>query len=87
MKVRILGCGTSTGVPRIGNDWGQCDPAEPRHHRLRSSIWVESAGERMLVGRKTTDRCRVEDGLNVTVKLDDARRVTSVEVSEFRIPL
>ncbi|MEO7635371.1 MAG: MBL fold metallo-hydrolase, partial [Sphingomicrobium sp.] len=37
MKVRVLGCGTSTGVPRIGNDWGQCDPAEPRNRRLRSS--------------------------------------------------
>ena len=49
MKVRILGCGTSTGVPRIGNDWGACDPAEPRNRRLRSSILVESASERMLV--------------------------------------
>ncbi|MFL6829878.1 MAG: MBL fold metallo-hydrolase [Sphingomicrobium sp.] len=49
MKLRILGCGTSTGVPKIGNDWGQCDPDEPRNHRLRSSILVESAGERLLV--------------------------------------
>lgn len=49
MKVRILGCGTSTGVPRIGNDWGQCDPAEPRNRRLRSSILVESGGGHMLV--------------------------------------
>lgn len=49
MKVRILGCGTSTGVPKIGNDWGQCDPAEPRNARLRTSILVESFGERMLV--------------------------------------
>lgn len=49
MKVRILGCGTSTGVPKIGNDWGQCDPAEPRNARLRTSILVESAGERVLV--------------------------------------
>jgi len=49
MKVRILGCGTSTGVPKIGNDWGQCDPAEPRNSRLRSSILVESAGKHMLV--------------------------------------
>ena len=31
VKVRILGCGTSTGVPKIGNDWGQCDPNEPRN--------------------------------------------------------
>lgn len=49
MKVRILGCGTSTGVPRIGNQWGHCDPGEPRNARLRTSILVESAGELMLV--------------------------------------
>ena len=49
MKVTILGCGTSTGVPKIGNDWGACDPEEPRNARLRSSILVESAGERLLV--------------------------------------
>jgi phosphoribosyl 1,2-cyclic phosphate phosphodiesterase len=49
VKVRILGCGTSTGVPKIGNDWGLCDPNEPRSARLRTSILVESAGERMLV--------------------------------------
>lgn len=49
MKLRILGCGTSTGVPKIGNDWGRCDPSEPRNYRLRSSILVESAGERLLV--------------------------------------
>lgn len=49
MKVRILGCGTSTGVPKIGNDWGLCDPNEPRNSRLRTSILVESGLERILV--------------------------------------
>ena len=49
MKLRILGCGTSTGVPKIGNDWGRCDPQEPRNRRLRSSILVESAGANLLV--------------------------------------
>jgi phosphoribosyl 1,2-cyclic phosphate phosphodiesterase len=49
VKVRILGCGTSTGVPKIGNEWGQCDPNEPRNQRLRTSILVESDGELMLV--------------------------------------
>ena len=49
MKVRILGCGTSTGVPRIGNDWGACDPSEPRNRRTRSSILIESDDERLLV--------------------------------------
>lgn len=49
MKVRILGCGTSTGVPKIGNQWGQCDPEEPRNYRLRTSILVESGGRNILV--------------------------------------
>jgi phosphoribosyl 1,2-cyclic phosphate phosphodiesterase len=49
VKIRILGCGTSTGVPKIGNEWGQCDSNEPRNARLRTSILVESAGAHMLV--------------------------------------
>ena len=49
MKVRILGSGTSSGVPRIGNDWGDCDPAEPRNRRTRASILVEHEGARVLV--------------------------------------
>lgn len=49
MKVKILGSGTSSGVPRIGNDWGACDPSEPRNRRTRSSILVEHDGTRILV--------------------------------------
>jgi len=49
LKVRILGCGTSTGVPRIGNDWGSCDPAEPRNRRRRVSILVSAGDTRILV--------------------------------------
>ena len=49
MKLRILGCGTSSGVPRVGNDWGDCDPAEPRNRRRRASILVEHKGTRILV--------------------------------------
>jgi phosphoribosyl 1,2-cyclic phosphate phosphodiesterase len=42
VKIRILGCGTSSGVPRIGNDWGSCDSTEPRNRRTRVSILVET---------------------------------------------
>ena len=49
MNVRILGCGTSSGVPRIGNDWGDCDPTEQKNRRTRSSVLIESGGERLLV--------------------------------------
>jgi phosphoribosyl 1,2-cyclic phosphate phosphodiesterase len=48
-QVTILGCGASGGVPRIGNDWGTCDPAESRNRRLRSSIVVEQGSTRVLV--------------------------------------
>ncbi|MCR2833810.1 MBL fold metallo-hydrolase [Parerythrobacter lacustris] len=54
MKLVMLGSGTSTGVPRVGNDWGACDPDEPRNRRTRVSIMVESnAGQRLLVDTST----------------------------------
>lgn len=49
MKLHILGCGTSSGVPRIGNDWGACDPANPRNRRRRVSIAVDLGGAKILV--------------------------------------
>lgn len=49
MKLRILGSGTSSGVPRIGNDWGLCDPAEPRNRRTRASVLVSTDTTRILV--------------------------------------
>ena len=33
-----LGCGSSGGVPRIGNHWGDCDRDESRNRRLRCSL-------------------------------------------------
>lgn len=54
MKLVVLGCGTSTGVPRIGNDWGDCDPEEPRNRRTRVAIVVEGQdGLRLLVDTPT----------------------------------
>jgi len=42
VTVTILGCGSSGGVPRVGQGWGACDPAEPRNRRRRCSILIES---------------------------------------------
>lgn len=61
MKVTILGCGTSSGVPRIGNDWGQCDPSEPRNTRRRVSILVETASTRILVDTSPDLRAQMLD--------------------------
>lgn len=41
----ILGCGSSGGVPRVGQGWGACDPKEPRNRRRRCSMLVERHGE------------------------------------------
>ncbi len=44
LRFTILGCGSSPGVPRIGNDWGACDPQNPKNRRSRASILVERIG-------------------------------------------
>ena len=49
MRVTVLGCGASWGVPAIGPDWGQCDPADPRNRRRRCSLLVESRGSIVLI--------------------------------------
>lgn len=41
LTLRILGCGSSGGVPRVGYGWGACDPADARNRRRRCSLLVE----------------------------------------------
>lgn len=55
MRVTILGCGGSGGVPLLGGageggEWGECDPAEPRNRRTRTSALVTGPdGRRLLI--------------------------------------
>lgn len=41
LKLTVLGCGSSGGVPRVGVGWGACDPANPKNRRRRCSVLVE----------------------------------------------
>jgi len=41
LRLTILGCGSSGGVPRVGYGWGACDPQEARNRRRRCSLLVE----------------------------------------------
>lgn len=41
LRMTILGCGSSPGVPRISGDWGACDPGNPRNRRRRASAMVQ----------------------------------------------
>lgn len=43
-SVVILGCGSSGGVPRVGGEWGACNPENPKNRRRRCSILVEQTG-------------------------------------------
>lgn len=50
MKITILGCGGSGGVPLIDGYWGECNPNEPKNRRFRPSICVDGdEGERIIV--------------------------------------
>jgi phosphoribosyl 1,2-cyclic phosphate phosphodiesterase len=40
-RFTILGCGSSGGNPRIGDDWGKCDPSNPKNRRWRAAALVE----------------------------------------------
>jgi phosphoribosyl 1,2-cyclic phosphate phosphodiesterase len=61
MKVTVLGCGTSGGVPRIGNDWGDCNPENPRNTRRRVSILVEHKDTVLLVDTSPDMRAQCLD--------------------------
>ncbi len=45
LRFTILGSGSSGGVPRIGGDWGLCDPKNLKNRRRRCSLLVESVAE------------------------------------------
>ena len=49
MKVRIIGSGTSTGVPQIGCTCAVCTSADPKDNRLRASAIVETEDARILI--------------------------------------
>lgn len=55
MIFTILGCGSSPGVPRIGNEWGACDPQNPKNQRLRCSLMVERVTQEGVVTRILID--------------------------------
>jgi phosphoribosyl 1,2-cyclic phosphate phosphodiesterase len=48
LRVTLLGCGSSGGVPRATGDWGKCDPSEPKNRRSRCGLllqqWSSEAG-------------------------------------------
>ncbi|MDG2406488.1 MAG: MBL fold metallo-hydrolase [Paracoccaceae bacterium] len=66
LRFTILGCGSSGGVPRLGGNWGACDPENPKNQRRRCS---------MLIERETADgitRVLVDTSPDMRMQLLDA---------------
>lgn len=49
MKITILGCGSSQGVPFIGCDCAVCTSQNPKNNRTRVSLLVEIGGKNLLI--------------------------------------
>ncbi len=63
----ILGCGSSGGVPRIGGNWGACDPSDPRNRRRRCSLLIEGR-----TGESPPTRILIDTGCDLREQLLDA---------------
>lgn len=49
MRVCMLGCGSSAGVPLVRHQWGKCDPLEPKNRRTRCGALLCVGEERWLL--------------------------------------
>ncbi|EEW25499.1 MBL fold metallo-hydrolase [Rhodobacter ferrooxidans] len=66
LRATILGCGSSGGVPRLGGDWGACDPTNPKNHRRRCSLLLEQ------IGPQGTTRVLIDTSPDMRAQLLDA---------------
>lgn len=48
MKITILGCGSSGGVPSFSRGFGVCDPKNPKNWRTRAALLIEEGDTRVL---------------------------------------
>ncbi|HEY1096292.1 MAG TPA: MBL fold metallo-hydrolase, partial [Alphaproteobacteria bacterium] len=49
LRVVVMGCGGSGGVPFAGNYWGVCNPDNPKNRRTRPSIYIEQGDTRIVI--------------------------------------
>lgn len=75
IRATIMGCGASPGVPRIGNDWGACDPQEPRNRRSRCSLLIERISDD---GNRTTVLVDTGPDMRAQLLAADVRHVDAV---------
>lgn len=65
----ILGCGSSGGVPRVGNIWGDCDPKNAKNRRRRCSLLLTGTS----AGSDTPTQVLIDTGCDLREQLLDAK--------------
>lgn len=68
IRLTILGCGTSTGVPRPDGFWGNCNPNCSKNYRRRAALLIQKIGED---NRETT--ILIDSGPDIRHQLFDAK--------------
>jgi len=58
MRVVVLGCATSTGVPIVGCSCDVCRSQNPKNKRTRSSVFIEAKGKNILIDTSTDLRAQ-----------------------------
>jgi len=48
-KLTVLGCGGSLGIPNVAGRFGNCDMANPKNYRTRTSAWINHNGKNFLI--------------------------------------
>ncbi len=61
VRIRVLGSGTSSGVPTIGCSCAVCKSADPRDRRLRPSILVRHEGRNIVIDTTPDFRAQALD--------------------------
>ena len=49
MQFKILGCGSSMGVPRSDGNFGKCNPKEKKNYRTRCSALIKTKSTNILI--------------------------------------
>lgn len=82
LRVTVLGCGSSGGVPRATGDWGVCDPNEPKNRRTRCGLLLQQwRGETSRAEEATTVLIDTPPELRQQLAAAGARRLDGIVLS------
>jgi len=69
MKITVLGCGASGGVPLITGEWGACNPENPKNRRRRASVLIQTKNKNILIDTSPDLRMQLLDANVHTIDL------------------